>query len=131
MKQQLPNLTEHQIQTLLINYLQAKGWYVMRLNSGKYSVGEGRSKRFIMGQEAGTPDIVAFRQYYGSDDGVYGEDCRGKSSLMFVEVKRPGNKPTFLQDQKMKELEEHGARCIVAHSLEELQAQLSNFSGTK
>lgn len=101
-------VTEHQLQTEIMQYLQYKGYYVMRLNSGKYSVGEGRSKRFIMGQEAGTPDLMAFR-------GV---------RMFFVEVKVPGNKPTLLQTQKMKELEGYGAQCFVATSLEELQEKL-------
>ena len=109
-------ITEHQLQTLLMNYLRAKGWYVMRLNSGKYSVGEGRNKRFIMGQEAGTPDLMAFKDA-GNIDIAYPD-------LVFIEVKVPGNKPTRLQELKMKELEEYRARCIVAHSLEELQENL-------
>lgn len=108
-------LSEKQIQTQIINYLRYKGWYVMRLNSGKYSVGEGRSTRFIMGQEAGTPDLMAFKDsFYGKGESIV--------SLIFIEVKTPKNKPTPLQTAKMKELEEYGAMCLVATCIEDLEA---------
>lgn len=113
--------SEHQIQTMLMHYLQAKGWYVMRLNSGKFAVGEGSNRRFINGQEAGTPDLMAFKDI----EYKCGHDTHVQTDLVFVEVKTPQNpKPTDIQERKMHELEEHGARCIVAHSLEELQEQL-------
>lgn len=111
-------ISEHQIQTQIINYLKYKGWFTMRLNSGKYSVGEGKSKRFIMGQDAGTPDIMAFR-----NKGVGTNNIKKLCELVFIEVKVLGNKPTALQMAKMKELEEHGAKCLVIHSIEELQAE--------
>jgi Holliday junction resolvase len=100
--------TEHQIQDSIIGYLRMKGFYVMRMNSGKYSVGEGRSKRFIRGHEAGTPDLLAFRK-------------SSYPSMFFIEVKVPGNKPTALQKAKMEQLEDYGAMCIVATSVEDLQ----------
>ena len=112
----LPELSEHSTQQLCINYLKVKGFYTMRLNSGKYSVGEGRNKRFIMGQEAGTPDILAFRKAYQS-----GGVAKGVAKLYFFEVKRPKGRLTFYQGQMMKELQEKGAQCYVVHSLEELQ----------
>jgi len=104
-KNKLPELREHEIQTQCMNYLKAKGFYCLRLNSGKYSVGEGRNRRFIMGQEAGTPDILAIK---------YGK-------CYFFEIKKPKGKLTFYQKHKMKELEGYGARCYVIHSLEEMQ----------
>lgn len=104
---------EHYIQTQIINYLWSKGYYVMRLNSGKYSVGEGKSRRFIMGQDAGTPDLMAFKKC---------ETNFAHSELLFIEVKKPGNKPTALQTAKMAELEGYGAQCMVASSVEDLVA---------
>lgn len=117
-------MNEHQLQQLLINYLRVKKWYVMRLNSGKYAVGEGRSKRFIMGQDAGTPDIMAFKGFlcHGCEREAYEDDC--STQLLFIEVKTLKNKkPTDLQTRKMAELEEYGATCLVIHSLAELQAE--------
>ena len=107
--------TEHQTQQLIMNYLRMKGWYVMRLNSGKYSVGEGRNRRFIMGQEAGTPDLLCFK------DNFYGKGQDGLVSVCFIEVKAGKNKPTALQTAKMEELEQYGARCIVAYGIEDIQ----------
>ncbi|SRR6266496_3206572 len=120
MKQPIFKLTEHQVQTELINYLRIKGWMVMRLNSGKYSVGEGRNRRFIMGQEAGTPDLMCFKKItYRANPALM--LMVEKTQLLFIEVKIPGNKPTALQAAKMKELEEYGAKCLVIHSIKELQ----------
>lgn len=93
-----------------------KGYYCQRLNSGMIPMGEGRSRRMIRLVKSGTPDVMAFKHYE-----LDGEDF---TKLLFIEVKRPGKKPTPLQTAKMEELEEYGARCIVAHSVEELQAQL-------
>jgi Holliday junction resolvase len=104
----LPALSEKMIQQQIMNYLEATGWYVMRMNSGKYAVGEGVNSRYIRGHKAGTPDIFALKG--------------GKP--LFVEVKREGKKPTALQERVMEELRAHGARCIVAHSLDELITEL-------
>ncbi len=99
--------TEKGIQQAIENYLKYKGYYTMRLNSGKFLVG----KTMVRGQERGTPDLMAFNRALQS----------GLVHLLFIEVKRPGKHPTYLQEQKMKELETYGARCIVAHSVSELE----------
>ena len=104
--------SEHQIQTTIVHLLRIKGYYVMRLNSGKFSVGEGRTKRFINGQSAGTPDLMAFKE------------ISGRVRLLFIEVKRPGKKPTILQAAKMKELTDYGAICLVATSPDDLTSYL-------
>lgn len=108
-------VSEHQLQTLLKNYLEAKGWFVMRLNSGMIRDSKGHGIRL---SPAGTPDLMAFRESL---------DFESKDTqLIFIEVKTPHNpNPTFSQDQKMMELEEHGAKCLVIHSLEELEDALS------
>lgn len=122
MKVKLPQASEHQIQTSVMHYLRIKGWYCFRMNSGKYSVGEGRQRRFIQGHEAGTPDLMAFKNSrYGLNvEDVYPLPYTG-ISLLFLEIKKPGNKPTLLQTAKMKELQAYGATCYVIHSLQELQ----------
>lgn len=113
-------VSEHQLQTEIMQYLRYKGFYVMRLNSGKYAMGEGPSKRFIVGQEAGTPDILCFRE---------GFIHRGvtHAQMIFIEVKKSGNKPTILQTAKMQELEGYGAKCFVATSIEDVESQLQNI----
>lgn len=102
----LPEPTEHAIMQTIINYLKYNGYFVQRLNSGKYSVGEGRSRRFIMGQDAGTPDIYALKD--------------GQS--YFLEVKRNKKmKPTVLQEEKMREIESYGGVCYVVSSIEDCE----------
>lgn len=91
------------------------------MNSGMLPMGEGRSRRLIRMNKAGTPDIMAFKN----------KDCPNLEcgypivDLLFIEVKRPGNKATPLQTEVMKELEEYGATCIVAHSVDEVENYLS------
>jgi hypothetical protein len=116
--------TEHQIQTQVVNFLRYKGYYVQRMNSGKIPIGEGRSRRLVSMSRAGTPDVMAFKasRWIVDPGGEYQQP--EQIQLLFVEVKTPGNKPTPLQTEVMKELEEHGARCIVAHSIEEVEAAL-------
>jgi hypothetical protein len=70
--------------------------------------------------KAGTPDLMAFRPLIHTN-----VDCGRKTiDLIFIEVKVPGNKPTILQQEVMKELEEYGARCLVIHSVDELEELL-------
>lgn len=116
MPNKLPEIRETQISQLIQNYLQAEGYYVQRLNAGGYKTNTG----YLRGVATGTPDIMAFKKC-----GMRTILGSGHTHLLFVEVKRPSNpKPTFNQEMKMKELEEHGARCLVVHSLEELQNKL-------
>lgn len=110
--------TEHQIQNLLIHYLRVKGFYVMRLNSGAIRV----DKRLIRMAEKGTPDMLAFRELISLVVPPRIVSMK-TTNMIFIEVKRPGNKPTFLQKLKMEELERYGAKCIVASSIEDLQKE--------
>lgn len=109
----LPELTEHQIQTQIISRLAWEGFYVERRNSGKIRSSDKYGKsRMINLAPVGTPDVEAFRK---KGEGV---------ELYFFEVKRPGNKPTWRQEEKMKELEGFGAKCFVVTSVEDLERQL-------
>lgn len=104
--------SEHDIQSVIINYLQAKGWYVMRLNSGKMPY-EYKGKRGMVHMlPVGTPDLMAFKDPYQAEGGV---------DLLFIEVKAGKNKPTDLQTMRMKELERYGAKCMVAYGVEDLE----------
>lgn len=116
--------TEHQIMDACIGLLRAKGYKVFRMNSGKYSVGEGKNRRFIMGHEAGTPDIMAFKE---ASDTYGGGFIHEHTHLLFIEVKVPGNKPTSLQTAKMAELQEYGAKCIWVTSSEELEEKIKEL----
>lgn len=45
--------------------------------------------------------------------------------LVLVEVKRPGERPTELQEHRHNELEQHGFRVIVASSVNHVDAVMS------
>ena len=76
-------MTEQQIQTKIIKKLESQGYYVIKL---------------IQTNKPGIPDLIAIPK---------------DSDVEFIEVKRPGNKPTKLQLYRMKELKEHGIKSSV------------------
>ncbi len=113
--------TEKGIQTAIISYLRYKGWYCMRLNSGRIRTEGGG---LVMLSDPGTPDLMAFKKVL-LGDGIHPAGPLIEAiDLLFIEVKRPGNKPTLRQQMKMEELETFGAKCIVATSIEDLEKQL-------
>lgn len=113
-------ISEHQIQNSIINYLRYKQYIVERMNSGAMRQRDSRGKQYIIRMHSvGTPDIMAFKRVLIETPD---HESYYKTILLFIEVKVPGNSPTRMQSIKMQELTEHGARCYVIHSLEELQA---------
>jgi len=112
--------TEHQIQNAIMGYLRAKGYYVMRLNSGAIRSRDGHGKmNLIRLMEPGTPDVLAFKGRPAYSITPNGEPSY-QSNIIFVEVKAGKNKPTTLQKMKMDELMRYGATCFVAYSVEDL-----------
>lgn len=109
--------SEKEIQSDCMQYLQLKGWYVLRLNSGMAKTEKG----MIRLAPAGTPDLMAFKKITFMDGGE--NSC---VELIFIECKVPGNKPTLYQKEMMKQLEKHGAKCLVIHSREELESYFSS-----
>jgi len=113
----IPHASEHQIQNAILGYLRYRGYKCFRMNSGGMRSVDSRGKEFLVRlHEAGTPDIMAFKTLRNNQGGVIG------TQTLFVEVKAGKNKPTFLQLNKMQELEEYGAQCIVAYSVEDLES---------
>lgn len=114
----MQKISEHQLQNQIINYLRYKRYYVDRMNSGKMRTRDSRGKMFFVQlHPVGTPDLMAFKtERVETPKG----DTVIQTRLYFIEVKVPGNKPTRMQTIKMQELINHGAKCIVAHSVEEL-----------
>jgi len=104
--------TEKQIQQTIINFLRYKGYYCQRLNAGEIRI----EKRMIRMAARGTPDIMAFKPHAMNSSGIV--------SLLFIEVKRPGKSATPAQELMMQELTRYGAKCFVAHSLDEVQKLL-------
>ena len=76
-------MTEQQIQSKRIKELEAQGYYVIKL---------------IRTNKNGIPDLLAIPP---------------NSGVLFSEVKRPGQKPSKLQEYRMKELNNHGIKTEV------------------
>ncbi len=102
-------MSEHQLQTLIKNYLEAKGWYVIRLNSGAIRTDKGNMVRLA---RRGTPDLLVFK------------NRQSKMNLWFIEVKVYPNKTTPAQDFMLDELQEYGANTLVAYCLEDVENNL-------
>lgn len=74
-------MTEQQIQTKLIQKLEADGYYTIKL---------------MKTNKNGIPDLLAIPK---------------NSDVLFIEVKRPGKNPTPLQKFRIKELTNHGIKA--------------------
>lgn len=100
-----PAASEHDIMTMIANYLTMTGFFTWRNNSGMIAVGEGKSRRMIRLGTAGLPDLFAIKNGH----------------LLGIEVKRPKKKPTELQNIMHQVLRDHGCYVIVATSIEDVQ----------
>lgn len=76
-------MTEQQIQAKKIKELEEQGYYVIKL---------------IRTNKNGIPDLIAIPK---------------NSDVLFIEVKKPGNKPSKLQEYRMKELNNCGIKTEV------------------
>ncbi len=101
MKNTMPVASEHTIQRAIQDWLTYLGWFVWRNNSG---IIRTQTNSFVKLGLAGLPDLFALK------NGV----------LLGVEVKRPGKKPTELQDQMLETLRAHGAKTLIATSVDDI-----------
>lgn len=109
-------ISEKEIQQSVIQYLTLKGWKCLRLNSGAIHLKTGlNNSRWIKMSEAGTPDVYCMRPAIWKGQKI------PFTETYFLEIKRPGKKPTKIQMEKMEELRRYGATCLVVHDLDELR----------
>jgi hypothetical protein len=99
-------MSEQAISKAIQQYLDVRHIYNDRLNAGKVKVGG----KYLQLAKKGTPD-----RFYIS-----------KGQIYFVEVKRPGEKPTKEQIERHQELRDAGAVVIVADSLDSF---INQFEG--
>lgn len=110
-------MTEHELQNSIIQYLELKKFYVMRLNSGVIPSFYKGKQRMIRLSKKGTPDLMAFSKKQNAMS-IW------NLKLIFIELKVPGKNAEPEQIEMMKELERFGAKCVVIHSITELQELL-------
>lgn len=97
---------EKDIQDAILTHLRRIGWVAIRHNSGAMRVGTGKDARF-----------VRFNDAAGHSD-ISGIAPGGRA--YFIEVKRPGEKPTHRQAIFLETMARHGAHIAVIHSMDEL-----------
>lgn len=118
-------ISEHQLQNSIMQYLRMKGFYVTRMNSGALRSTDALGKmRLVRMHEAGTPDIMCFKEITRQASGAHLLMVK-HPIIYFFEVKIGKNKPTRLQEIRMRELEGKGAQCYVVYSLEQVQEIIS------
>lgn len=108
MKKNLEN--EHDLQNAIIEWLQYKNFYVMRLTT------------------TGTPNLMAFKNVEKLASPAH-RLIVDTIKLIFIEVKLPKKKTIIAQANMMSELEKHGAKCFAVHSLEELEKLMKEVMG--
>lgn len=116
-------MSETNLVTALIEFLQYAGWLVLRINSGARKVedagGNERffwfSKWFILGddpQTAGVSDLIALHPAFRP---------------LAIEAKLPGNKPSPAQKRFLAAWAEHGGAWCVCESLDDLIVALDGM----
>ncbi|GAV21591.1 VRR-NUC domain-containing protein [Carboxydothermus pertinax] len=85
-------MRERDIQALIKQYLQLKGWFVVKIHQS-------------LGSYRGIADLYALK------DGEH----------VWIEVKTPKGRTSKYQERFKEEIESHGGRYIVARGIEDLQ----------
>ena len=90
--------------------IKATGLKLQRINTGCFTIGEGRSRRYIKTAEAGTLDFEGY-------------DNRGR--FCAIECKRPcGGRLSPAQKERIADINANGGVAFVAHSGEEALQKL-------
>jgi hypothetical protein len=96
-------MTEHDIQNIIRLELSKLGWITFRVNVGKVKMEDGRY--FDTGLPAGFSDLIAFK------DG----------QTIFIEVKKPGGRPSKNQLNFKKRMENNGFKAIIAYDFKDVK----------
>lgn len=96
-------MTEHDIQNTIRLELSKLGWLTFRVNVGKVKMEDGRI--FDTGLPPGFSDLIAFK------DGT----------TIFIEVKKPGGRPSKNQLNFKQKMEQNGFKAIIAYSFEDVK----------
>src|SRR5438309_700849 len=111
----LKQYPEKMIQTEIMDHLKGKGFYDTRMNSGQLAVGESRDRRFIMGHEKGTGDVLIGIPY------------KYLVLMGFIEVKRVGGILSHWQKQFQQEMQERKIFYCIAHNVVDVDESLQGF----
>jgi len=107
-KKTLVQSNEKEIQKSILDWLSWKKIFHYRNNTGAFSQGEGKSKRYVRFGRKGSPDII----------------CVIKGRYVGIECKAPRGKQTEDQIGFQSELELAGGKYILARSIEDVEVLL-------
>lgn len=100
---------EGKVKRAVVQWLRAKGYLVVRVNSGRIKLGKPGDERMVCLAEPGTADLIC---------------CSPDGQFVAVEVKRPGGEPTDLQLGWGREVEERIGVWVCVDSVDALEDQL-------
>jgi hypothetical protein len=103
-----PTAMEHEIQGAIIDLIRARGGVVTRVNSGSLLVKRGDKTYVVKLADTGTSDTIA----------VY------RGIALYIEVKRPGKKPSPEQIAFLESVAEAGGVGLVAYDSFTVEATL-------
>lgn len=107
---ELKDIPESAVIQQVKTVIRATGLKLQRINTGCFTIGEGRNRRYIKTAEAGTLD---FEGYDNS-----GRFCA-------IECKRPiGGRLSPAQEERIADINRKGGVAFVAHSGEEALQKL-------
>lgn len=94
--------------------IKVTGLKIQRINTGCFTIGEGRNRRYIKTADAGTCDFEGY-------------DNKGR--FVAIECKRPtGGRLSPAQKARIDDINQKGGCAFVAHSGEEALKKLREYS---
>lgn len=117
-------LKEREIQKLILDYLQARGIFAWRNNTGAFAGEHNGKKRFVRFGFPGVADILGIIRTEAEVGSGIHRNTFGR--FLSIEVKRPGGKQTDDQKAFQEAVERNGGIYILASSLEDVMEVLGN-----
>ena len=104
----LPRASEHDTQKAILEYLNVRGHFAMRINTGAFGGDYKGKKWFIRTAPKGCPDIVGIVKNTGIFFGI--------------EVKAHGKKPSEDQESMLAQIRNCQGIAVVAESIDDIKA---------
>lgn len=117
-------MRESQIQSAILEYLAAKHVLAFRMNTGAVLASHNGKTRMVRYGVPGMADVLAFPTVYRSD-GIHVTAIPCVLPL-WIECKAAKGKQSELQKSFQQQVELHGHRYIVAHSIEDVERTLGS-----
>jgi len=107
-------MTEHELQSAIIQLIQVRGGLVIRTNSGFIRLEDANGKsRVFKGASKGTSDLIA----------LY------KGHFLAIEVKAGRNRATFEQEDFIQQVRDRGGIAFVTWSADTVISALDAIDG--